>query len=94
MTNDSSGDDNTVTLTCEECGRDGDVMPMAMDLQSHRVTIEKPPNGQPIQWQEWDGHWFCHTCLATYAAETVEEAQAHMPENVGDQPWEEWDSGA
>lgn len=67
-----------VTLTCEECGRDGDVKPGIVDMGSHRVAIEDVPGGTLIQWQEWNGNWYCHTCLVD-AADGGEE---HLPESV------------
>lgn len=70
----------TVRLVCEECGRAGDVKPKVVDLGSHRVAIEETDGGMPIQWQEWKGHWFCHTCLADYA----DGGEDYYPESVAE----------
>lgn len=53
-------------LTCQECGRRGNVKPKVVDLGDHLAAIEETENGMLIQWQKWSGHWFCHSCLADH----------------------------
>lgn len=71
-------DNDTVQIVCEECGRSGDVKPKVVDLGTHRVAIEETAGDTLIQWQEWKGHWFCHTCLADYA----NGGEEYYPESV------------
>ena len=74
--------DESVRLVCGECDRSGDVRPGVLDLGSHHVAFEETENGLVIQWQNWSGHWFCHTCLAEYAG--GDDADEYYPESVAE----------
>lgn len=73
-------DDETLEATCGQCRRSGDIQFPIVNYGTHLVGLEQTDGGLIIQWQAWGGYWYCHTCLADYAA--GDDAESYYPESI------------